>query len=134
MELNILSRFCPEYESLRHKTTQRFGAARLFGSSPLTLSRFRTAGVVSTAALEHLEVMLGGKAQRSHQSGVSPDRVHLSSVLQRQEQTQTVLGAFPVCHMLCLLTRRLLTWGMSKDMPMVLLASWSPSREKDKHH
>lgn len=95
MELNILSRFCPEYESLRHKTTQRFGAARLFGSSPLTLSRFCTAGVVSTAALEHLEVMLGGKAQRSHQSGVSPDRVHLSSVLQRQGTNPDCTGGFP---------------------------------------
>lgn len=50
---------------VRHKTTQHFGAARLFGSSPLTLSRFYTADVVSTAALEHLEVMLRGKGSKT---------------------------------------------------------------------
>lgn len=48
----------------KHKTTQRFGAASVFGSSSLTLSRFCRAGVVSTAALEHLKVMLRRKVSK----------------------------------------------------------------------
>lgn len=115
----------------RHNKTQRFGAASLLGSSSLTLSRFCTAGVVSTAALEHLKWCTGGNAQRSHQSGISPGRVPLSPVLQRQEGTNPdCSGCFPVCRMLGLLRRRLLTWSTSKDMSMVLLASWFPRRER----
>lgn len=48
----------------RHKTTQHFGAASLYGTWSFTLSRFCTAGVVSTAALEHLDVMLRGKGSK----------------------------------------------------------------------
>lgn len=48
----------------------------------------------------------------------------------RREQTQALLGVFSVYHMPCLLRRRLLTWSMSKDMPVVFLASWAPRRER----